>query len=57
MSRRVEHIRRMLGIARFIAAARAVAFWLAVATGEIFLAGLHAALNPESPAAILWRQS
>lgn len=42
---------------RLVAAARAVAFWLAVALGAIALGGLYAWLNPEAPSAILWRQS
>lgn len=54
MSRRTEQIRRIVS---FRAAVRAVAFWFAVAVGAIGLAGLHAHLNPESPAAVLWRQS
>ena len=36
---------------------RALLFWFAVAVGAIVLAGLHAHLNPESPATVLWRQS
>ncbi len=54
MSWRTEQIRRVV---RFRSAVRAIAFWFAVAVGAIGLAGLHAALNPESPATVLWRQS
>lgn len=37
---------------RIIAAARAVAFWFAIAIGAIALGGLYAWLNPEAPAPI-----